>query len=52
MYPLSESEYREQDAEYTFDEMSGSMWEGEYGQSRRRLLSYMIDQLTKESVAP
>lgn len=48
---LSASEYSSVDAEVTFDAMSGSMWEGEYGESRIRLLSYMIDQLTKEALA-
>ncbi|UVB02985.1 hypothetical protein IVIADoCa2_8 [Xanthomonas phage vB_Xar_IVIA-DoCa2] len=48
-YELSGSEYSSVDAEETFDN-TGNMWEGEYGEGRVRLLSYMIDQLTKESV--
>ena len=48
-YELSGSEYAEVDAEETFDS-TGNMWEGEYGRSRRRLLSFLIDELTKESV--
>ncbi|UYA98628.1 hypothetical protein IVIADoCa4_8 [Xanthomonas phage vB_Xar_IVIA-DoCa4] len=45
-YELSDSEYSSVDAEETFDN-AGNMWEGEYGEGRVRLLSYMIYQLTK-----
>jgi len=49
-YELDSDEYSAADAEETFDSISGSLWEDQYGESRVRLLSYMIDQLTKEGV--
>lgn len=33
---------------YAFDFAPGSLWVGEYGQSRLRLLDFMIQELSKE----